>query len=211
MHGIHNILIISIFPPPRAGVTASKRETKTLEKAWKSILLERGKNFSDKTVVHIRTLFNRFGYEEIFGRSAVVELLEIRNSSASKFLSKLVWAEIIEPVSGHGKGKYKFRRWLRSFSRIISSYTLWMGGLMPGRFCFLQAFLWLGMQPYDKKSSESSLLFNGDGGIRTLVPVTRQLDFESSSLWPLRYVSIGAANEQNENRFVVCYILNHFL
>lgn len=75
-----------------------------------SILLERGKNFSDKTVVHIRTLFNRFGYEEIFGRSAVVELLEIRNSSASKFLSKLVWAEIIEPVSGHGKGKYKFRR-----------------------------------------------------------------------------------------------------
>ena len=48
--------------------------------------------------------------EEIFGRSAVVELLEIRNSSASKFLSKLVWAEIIEPVSGHGKGKYKFRR-----------------------------------------------------------------------------------------------------
>ena len=25
--------------------------------------------------------------------------------------------------------------------------------------------------------------------IRTHVPVTRQLDFESSSLWPLRYVS----------------------
>ena len=38
---------------------------------------------------------------------------------------------------------------------------------------------------------------NGDGGIRTHVPVARQLDFESSSLWPLRYVSIfGAAAEK---------------
>ena len=31
---------------------------------------------------------------------------------------------------------------------------------------------------------------SGDDGIRTHVPVARQLDFESSSLWPLRYVSI---------------------
>ena len=30
----------------------------------------------------------------------------------------------------------------------------------------------------------------GDGGIRTHVPFHRLLDFESSSLWPLRYVSI---------------------
>jgi hypothetical protein len=30
---------------------------------------------------------------------------------------------------------------------------------------------------------------SGDDGIRTHVPVARQLDFESSSLWPLRYVS----------------------
>lgn len=39
--------------------------------------------------------------------------------------------------------------------------------------------------------------FSGDGGIRTHVPVARQLDFESSSLWPLRYVSIfGKAAEK---------------
>lgn len=35
---------------------------------------------------------------------------KIQNSSASKLLSKLVQAEIIEPVSGHGKGKYKFKK-----------------------------------------------------------------------------------------------------
>lgn len=38
---------------------------------------------------------------------------------------------------------------------------------------------------------------SGDDGIRTHVPVARQLDFESSSLWPLRYVSIfGKATEK---------------
>ena len=48
----------------------------------------------------------------IFGRTAVGELLGLQNSSASKMLAKLLRAEIIEPVSGHGKGKYRFsRRW----------------------------------------------------------------------------------------------------
>ena len=37
---------------------------------------------------------------------------------------------------------------------------------------------------------QQPLLISGDSGIRTHVPVARQLDFESSSLWPLRYVSI---------------------
>ena len=42
----------------------------------------------------------------------------------------------------------------------------------------------------NKKASQPLGSPNGDGGIRTHVPVARQLDFESSSLWPLRYVSI---------------------
>lgn len=36
-------------------------------------------------------------------------LLGLKNSSASKLLSNLVQADIIEPVSGYGKGKYKFK------------------------------------------------------------------------------------------------------
>ena len=37
------------------------------------------------------------------------ELLGLKGSGASKLLSNLAKADIIEPVSGHGKGKYKFR------------------------------------------------------------------------------------------------------
>ena len=74
-----------------------------------SVLSEKGKDFSIKTAVPIRRMFEKFGYDEVFGRSAVIELLDLKNSSASKFLSNLVQADIIEPVSGHGKGRYKFK------------------------------------------------------------------------------------------------------
>ena len=39
-----------------------------------------------------------------------MELLELKGSGASKLLSNLVQADIIEPVSSHGKGKYKFKK-----------------------------------------------------------------------------------------------------
>ena len=75
-----------------------------------SVLSEKGKDFSIKTAVHIRRMFEKFGYDEVFGRSAVIELLDLKNSSASKFLSNLVQADIIRPVPGYGKGKYKFKK-----------------------------------------------------------------------------------------------------
>ena len=74
-----------------------------------SVLSEKGSDFSVKTTIHIHRLFEKFGFDEMFGRSAVIELLEMKGSGASKLLSNLVQADIIEPVSGHGKGRYKFK------------------------------------------------------------------------------------------------------
>ena len=73
-----------------------------------NLLLEKKSKFSAKTVIYIQRLFEKF--DEIFGRSTVMELLELKGSSASKFLSNLVRADIIMPVPGHGKGKYKFKQ-----------------------------------------------------------------------------------------------------
>ena len=75
-----------------------------------SVFSEKGNDFSAKTTVHIHRLFEKFDFDGVFGRSAVMELLELKGSGASKFLSNLVRADIIEPVSGHGKGKYKFKK-----------------------------------------------------------------------------------------------------
>ena len=76
-----------------------------------NILSEKSSDFSIKTTVHIHRLFDRFGFDEVFGRSAVMELLEMKSSGASKLISNLVQADIIEPVSGYGKGKYKFKNY----------------------------------------------------------------------------------------------------
>ncbi len=75
-----------------------------------SVLSVEGSDFTVKTMAHIHRLFEEFGFDGVFGRSAVMEILELKSSGASKLLSNLVQADIIEPVSGHGKGKYKFKK-----------------------------------------------------------------------------------------------------
>ena len=75
-----------------------------------NVFSAKNNEFSLKTTVHIHRLFEEFGFDGIFGRSAVMELLELKSLGASKLLSNLVQADIIEPVSGYGKGKYKFKK-----------------------------------------------------------------------------------------------------
>ena len=91
-------------------LNAEKVNIREIKVDIESVLSEKGSNFSVKTTVHIHRLFEKFGFDEVFGRSAVMELLELKGSGASKLLSNLVQADIIEPVSGHGKGKYKFKK-----------------------------------------------------------------------------------------------------
>lgn len=65
-----------------------------------SVLSEKGKNFSVKTTAHIHRLFEKVGFDKIFGRSAVMELLELKSSGASKLISNLIQSDMIEPVLG---------------------------------------------------------------------------------------------------------------
>ena len=47
-----------------------------------------------------------FGTETVFGRSDLVAVLDITPSPASALIKKLLEAEKIKTVTGHGKGKY---------------------------------------------------------------------------------------------------------
>jgi ribosomal protein S25 len=68
------------------------------------------KLFQPKTVNHILKLREAFPGQAIFGRSDVMREINIKPSRASELLKKLAEHEVIEPVSGHGKGKYRFRQ-----------------------------------------------------------------------------------------------------
>lgn len=64
--------------------------------------------FASKTVVHIQNMYNSFGINGVFGRSDVQKITELGTSRASDLLKDLVNTQIIEAVTGYGKGKYKF-------------------------------------------------------------------------------------------------------
>ncbi len=105
-----NLHISGLLDEEKVDIDDKKVDIEKPKVDIESVLLESGADFSVKTRVHIHRLFEKFGFDEIFGRSAVMELLELKASGASKFLSNMVQADIIEPVSGHGKGKYKFKK-----------------------------------------------------------------------------------------------------
>lgn len=53
-------------------------------------------------------IFDSFYDAEFFSRKDIMEVCGIRVSSAGEVLSKLKEIKVIEPVVGHGKGKYRF-------------------------------------------------------------------------------------------------------
>ena len=63
---------------------------------------------SEKTIRHVIVLFEKYGKEQIFSRSCVEEITGLKSTRASELLKILLENQVIEPVKGHGKGKYHF-------------------------------------------------------------------------------------------------------
>ena len=49
------------------------------------------------------------GKKEYFGRTIVEDITGLKSTRASELIKLLVDSEIIVPVTGHGKGKYRFQ------------------------------------------------------------------------------------------------------
>ena len=106
-----NLHISGLWNGKKVDIGEEKVDIQDVKVDIERVLSEKCNDFSVRTTIHIHRLFEKFGFEEVFGRSAVMELLELKSSGASKLLSNLVQADIIEPVSGYGKGKYKFKKY----------------------------------------------------------------------------------------------------
>ena len=66
-------------------------------------------SISNKTLSHIVVLYEEFDTERIFGRSNVEMITGLKSTRASELIKLLVDSEVIVPVTGHGKGKYRFQ------------------------------------------------------------------------------------------------------
>ena len=65
---------------------------------------------SKKTKQHIEELYRKYGYDQFWGRTEVMETLSITASPASTLIKRMLDMRLIYPVKGKGKGKYLFRR-----------------------------------------------------------------------------------------------------
>ena len=65
--------------------------------------------FSAPTREKICRLFETRGYTGIFGRTDVSSLSGESLTAAGNLIRKMKAYELIEPIGGHGKGKYRFR------------------------------------------------------------------------------------------------------
>ncbi|MCU9974312.1 Fic family protein [Mobiluncus mulieris] len=64
---------------------------------------------STKAAQQVMRLREAFPGQEIFGRAEVMRILGIKASRGSELLKQLLENGVIETISGHGKGKYRFR------------------------------------------------------------------------------------------------------
>ena len=64
---------------------------------------------SEKTINHTVEIFSKCGKEEYFGRTIVEDITGLKSTRASELIKLLVDSEVIVPVTGHGKGKYRFQ------------------------------------------------------------------------------------------------------
>ncbi len=64
---------------------------------------------SEKTINYALEMFSKCGKKEYFGRTIVEDITGLKSTRASELIKLLVGSDVIIPVTGHGKGKYRFR------------------------------------------------------------------------------------------------------
>lgn len=65
-------------------------------------------SFSAKTASHVCKLLEEFGFQTIFGRSDVQEILDLKPTRSTALLKEMAEKGFVESVIGLGKGKYRF-------------------------------------------------------------------------------------------------------
>ena len=69
-----------------------------------------GLDFSKTTKEKAKLLIAQMEFNGIFGHKDIMNITGISITAAGNLITKLKKAGLIEAVSGHGKGKYKFRK-----------------------------------------------------------------------------------------------------
>ena len=108
-HELHNrsMHISGVFET-KVDIESTKVDIENVKVDIRDKMLSYSSTLSEKTINHVIDLYVACKEKEYFGRSVVEEVTGLKSSGASKLISLLLNSNVIEPVSGKGKGKYKF-------------------------------------------------------------------------------------------------------
>ena len=98
-HPLHNRIL---------HISGTFKESEKVNIENKKVNIE--EDFTAKTASHVRKLQEALGKEIVFGRSDVQRVLDLKPTRCTALLREMAEHGIIEPVTGHGKGKYHFRQ-----------------------------------------------------------------------------------------------------
>ena len=92
-----------------SGLLAAKQDID----AKKQDIDAKKQDIGDVLSAHVRAQAEKletvFGSETVFSRRDVIAVLGITASPASALIQKVLEAQVIAPVSGQGKGRYRFQ------------------------------------------------------------------------------------------------------
>ena len=90
-------------------VESTKVDIESTKVDIRNELLSFSNKISEKTIKHATAIFSKCGKDVYFGRTIVEDITGLKSSGASKLIKLLLDSNVIIPVTGHGKGKYRFR------------------------------------------------------------------------------------------------------
>lgn len=101
--------ISGAFESAKVDIQSAKVDIQSVKVDIQEKLLAFSSKISDKTVNYALEIYSKCGKDIHFGRTIVGEITGLKASGASKLIKLLLDSNVIMPVSGHGKGKYRFR------------------------------------------------------------------------------------------------------
>ena len=93
----------------KVDIESLKANIEDVEADIRNKLLSFSDAISEKTIHYALEVFSKCGKEEYFGRTIVEDITGLKSTRASELIKLLVDSEVIVPVTGHGKGKYRFQ------------------------------------------------------------------------------------------------------
>lgn len=99
---------IGNIPHKKVDIDNTKVDIKTEKVDIENICKCKISNISAKSLQHILKLYNKYGNTQYFGRSDLIEIINIKPAMASRLINLLLTNQIIKPIQGKGKGKYQF-------------------------------------------------------------------------------------------------------